>query len=165
MTTNRLRPMMLCTAVAAGAFLAGAAGAAELRVYKQPNFTGEGLALHRDAADLSATGFQDQISSIEVRTGRWQLCTQPEFKGDCVVIARGDYPTLERVLNHRIESVRNVARYGHNRRYGADRSRYAYRGDYYADNRRDRGMHDHLRIWGDDGASWRPPSPRASDIR
>ena len=65
-----------------------AAGAAELRVYKQPNFSGDELTLRRDANNLAVAGFQDQVSSIEVRSGRWQLCTQPNFQGDCVVIGR-----------------------------------------------------------------------------
>jgi hypothetical protein len=135
----------LCTALVATSLAAGAATAAELRVYKQPNFSGAGLVIRNNANDLADSGFQDQISSIEVRSGRWQLCTQPDFRGDCVVIGRGDYPTLERVLNHRIESVRQLPSSGG--RYGDDRSRYAYRGDYYADNRRDRARQD-LRVWG-----------------
>ncbi len=125
--------------------VAGAAGAAEMRVYKQPHFSGDELTLRRDATNLAAAGFQDQVSSIEVRSGRWQLCTQPNFQGDCVVIGRGDYPTLEQVLNHRIESVRQLPRPGG--RYGEDRSRYAYRGDYYVDNDRERARQD-MRIWG-----------------
>ena len=122
-----------------------AAGAAEIRVYKQPNFSGAGLALRGTLNDLTPAGFQDQISSIEVMSGRWQLCTQPNFKGDCVVIGRGDYPSLEQVLNHRIESVRYLPREGG--RYGDDRSRYAYRGDYYADNSMNR-KRDDVRYWG-----------------
>jgi hypothetical protein len=133
------------TALVAASLAAGAAGAAEIRVYKQPNFSGEGLVLRGDANDLTPAGFQDQVSSIEVRSGRWQLCTQPNFRGDCVVIGRGDYPSLEQVLNHRIESVRQLPRSGG--RYGEDRSRYAYRGDYYSDNSRDRERQD-MRYWG-----------------
>jgi hypothetical protein len=134
------------TCVAAVLLGAGlAAGAAEMRVYKQPNFSGEGLALRGAATNLADAHFQDQISSIEVLGGRWQLCTQPDFKGDCVVIGPGDYPSLEQVLNHRIESIRQLPRYS--ARYGEDRSRYAYRGDYYADNERDRARLD-MRYWG-----------------
>jgi hypothetical protein len=123
-----------------------AAGAVEMRVYKQPNFSGDELTLRRDANNLAAAGFQDQISSIEVRSGRWQLCTQPDFRGECVVIARGDYPALEQVLNHRIESVRALPRSGG--RYGEDRSKYAYQGDYYAENQRERDTRNGMRVWG-----------------
>jgi hypothetical protein len=137
------------TVALAATCVAAAAGAAEIRVYKQPNFAGEELTMRRDASNLADAGFQDQVSSIEVRSGRWQLCTQPDFQGDCVVIGRGDYPSLERVLNHRIESAREITRMARDRHYGDDRSRYAYRGDYYADNRRDRDMQRGMRVWGD----------------
>jgi hypothetical protein len=133
------------TAIVAATLAAGAAGAAEIRVYKQPNFSGEGLGIRGDAANLADANFQDQISSLEVRGGRWQLCTQPNFKGDCVVVGPGDYPTLEQVLNHRVESIRPLQRY--TSRYGEDRSRYAYRGDYYVDNDRERERQD-VRYWG-----------------
>jgi hypothetical protein len=141
-----MNTVRFCAAVIAGSLAAGISAAAELRVYKQPDFSGEELTLRRDANNLAAAGFQDQVSSIEVRSGRWQLCTQPDFRGDCVVIARGDYPTLEQVLNHRIESARAIPRM--DRKYGEDRSRYAYRGNYYADNQRRREMRDGMRVWG-----------------
>jgi hypothetical protein len=133
------------TLVAAATLGATAAGAAEMRVFKQPNFSGDGLVIHGNAANLADANFQDQISSIEVRSGSWQLCTQPNFRGDCVVIGRGDYPSLEQVLNHRIESVRQLPRYA--AKYGEDRTRYAYRGDYYTDNHWDRNRAD-LRPYG-----------------
>jgi hypothetical protein len=107
---------------------AGAAVAAEITVYKQPNFTGEALTLRDDAAHLGNRGFLDQISSIEVNSGQWQVCTQPDFKGDCVILERGRYPRLEQSLNHRIESVREVTRYADR---GRDRDgRYASGGRY-----------------------------------
>jgi hypothetical protein len=105
----------------------GTAAAAEIVVYKQPNFAGEALTLRDDMANLANRGFLDQISSIDVKSGQWQVCTQPDFKGDCVVLERGTYPRLEQALNHRIESVREVTRY-------ADRGRD--RDDRYAGTRR-----------------------------
>jgi hypothetical protein len=79
-------------------------------IYTQPNFTGKSLALRGDATNLLTQGMQDQASSIKVEAGRWEFCSQPDFNGDCVTLARGDYPTLEQKLNHRIESVREVER-------------------------------------------------------
>jgi hypothetical protein len=83
-------------------------GAAEIAIFKQPNFSGETVALRGGAMDLAALGFHDQISSIVVKSGRWQLCTQPRFRGDCVVLEPGAYPALEARINHRIESLREM---------------------------------------------------------
>ena len=90
-------------------------------IYSQPNFSGKAVDLKGDAASLVPHGIQDQASSIKIRAGRWEFCTQPNFAGDCVTLASGDYPTLEQRLNHRIESVREVDR------AMADRSEPSYR--------------------------------------
>ena len=94
--------------------VAGTAQAAQLTLYKQPNFTGEALTLHNDSNDLSGAHFQDQVSSVVVGSGRWQVCTQPNFQGNCSVLEPGRYNTLEQDLNHRIESVRQLAGYAAN---------------------------------------------------
>ena len=140
--------------------VAGTAQAAQLTLYKQPNFTGEALTLHNDTTDLSGAHFQDQVSSVVVRSGRWQVCTSPNFQGNCSVLGPGEYPTLEQDLNHRIESVRQLAGYAVNdcgdrnvncgpRHYGYanrdQRSRgYGYDSREGYDNR-----------WGENDSGWR----------
>lgn len=120
---NAIRIRSILGPVAAFAALAaGAAQAAEMTVYKQPNFTGKQLTLRGDATSLSGAGFDDQISSIVVRSGRWQVCSQPDFKGDCVVLARGEYPQLAQQVNHRIESARDIGNVAEN---GAANRRFA----------------------------------------
>ena len=119
--------------ILAATLAAGAASAAEMTVYKQPNFSGNALTLRGEEASLSNRGFQDQISSVQVRSGRWEVCTQPNFQGDCMTLTPGRYASLDQRLNHRIESVREVSRYADNKRY-EDRSVYRG-GDRYAENR------------------------------
>ena len=127
--------------------VAGAAQAAELTIFKQPNFTGDSLTVRDDMGNLAARNFHDQASSLVVRSGRWEVCTQPDFQGDCMTLGRGEYAALDPRLNHRIESVREVTSYADNKRYN---DRYVYRGgdryaargqarDRYADNRWGRG--------------------------
>jgi hypothetical protein len=145
--------MRLSKAFIAVLAVAGTAQAAELTLFKQPNFTGQALTLRGDNDDLSGAHFQDQVSSILVRSGRWQLCTQPNFQGDCQVLEPGRYASLEQTLNHRIESARHLAPQASNER--------AYR---YADEgeRRDRGYNgyngydnrDEGRDYRDDHRSW-----------
>ncbi|HZZ91457.1 MAG TPA: beta/gamma crystallin-related protein [Usitatibacter sp.] len=123
--------------------LYGTAQAAELTLFKQPNFTGQALTLRNETDDLSGAGFQDQASSVVVRSGRWQVCTSPNFQGDCAVLEPGRYSQLEQNLNHRIESARLVPGYAQNerdRRY-ADRDRRdrSYNGYDNGTDYRDRG--------------------------
>ena len=97
------------TIVGLAALLAsGLAGAGEISVYKQPDFTGDSLPARDVHYDLARVNFHDQISSIVVHSGAWEVCTQPNFRGDCVVLKPGRYPALETKINHRIESMREA---------------------------------------------------------
>lgn len=107
MHAKRIRSI-LGPVAAIAALAAGAAQAAEITMFKQPHFTGQRLTLNGDATSLVGAGFQDQVSSVVVRSGRWQVCSQPDYKGDCVVLARGEYPQLAQNMNHRIESAREI---------------------------------------------------------
>ena len=93
--------------IVAAVALAGTAQAAEIIIYKQPNFGGEQLTL-RDASGNLGARFTDQASSAVVRSGRWELCTQPNFQGDCVTLGPGEYSTLDSRLLHRVESARAI---------------------------------------------------------
>ena len=99
-------------AVSAGlmsaALLPAAAAAAEMTLYKQPYFRGAQLTLRGHTPEIASVGFADRAASIVVASGRWELCSQPEFKGDCVTLDPGEYPTLDARLNHRVESAREV---------------------------------------------------------
>jgi len=127
-----MNAVLRTTLIAAGLF-AGAAQAAEMTVFKQPNFAGEALTIRDGDTNLAPERFHDQISSIVVNSGRWEVCTQPNFQGDCMTLVPGRYAALDPRLNHRIESMREVSRYADNKRY---EDRIVYRGgDRYAENR------------------------------
>lgn len=108
-TTSRHSPRIL--ALASSLLVAGAAQAAEMMLFKHPNFEGRQVTLRGYTPNLASIGFQDQASSIVINSGRWEVCSQPDFKGDCVTLNRGEYPTLDVRLNHRIESAREVGSY------------------------------------------------------
>jgi beta/gamma crystallin len=137
-----MNPALLRSALASAAFAFGAAQAAELTFYKQPNFTGERLTLREDRGDLGG-GFNDQASSAIVRSGRWQVCTQPDFRGDCVVLERGEYASLEPRIFHRIESVRELAAYAQDERWNG---RNAGRGSGAIQIFTDPGFHGHMTL-------------------
>lgn len=99
------RMKAVCAALLAAAGFAGAAQSASITIYKQPNFTGGQVTLNATTPSLAPHGIMDQASSLVV-DGQWEVCSQPNFAGDCRVLAPGRYATLEQVLNHRLESVR-----------------------------------------------------------
>lgn len=96
-------------------------------IYSQSNFTGKSVTLKDDAADLTPHGLQDQASSIVVHSGRWEFCTQPNYRGDCMTLARGEYADLDQRLKHRVESVREVDRVAGRGDRHDDRERYGWR--------------------------------------
>ena len=125
----------------AGFALAGAAQAAEITIYKQPNFTGGDQTFSRDTTTLQGTGVYDQSKSVVVRSGRWQVCSQPNFQGDCQVLERGQYAALPQQLNGRIESLREVTQVAdaeRSNRWRYDGNRWEQREDWRADRGRDR---------------------------
>ena len=98
-------------ATLAAILASGLAHGAEAIVYKQQNFAGEQLPVRGAAYDLAAVNFHDQISSIVVHSGAWEVCTQPNFRGDCMILQPGSYGALESRINHRIESMREAPQY------------------------------------------------------
>lgn len=92
---------------AAALLLAGAAQAAttELVIYKQPGFRGESHVVKGEVANLEG-GFARAGASLMVRGGYWEVCTDDHFRGECRVLAPGDYPSLGGALDRRIVSVR-----------------------------------------------------------
>lgn len=92
---------------AATALFAAAAVAGEVTLYQNRDFRGDSLTLGRPAPNLLATGFNDSASSIVIRDGIWEACTNIQFQGRCVTLQPGEYRMLG-ALNDRISSVREI---------------------------------------------------------
>jgi len=85
----------LRTAVVIAAFaLPASASAQEVTLYSGKNFKGHSVTLHKDAGNFERLGFNDQVSSLRVRHGKWELCTDRDFGGRCRVFEPGDYSAL-----------------------------------------------------------------------
>jgi hypothetical protein len=132
----------------AGLAFAGATQAAEITIYKQPSFSGGEQTFNRDYSSLQGSGIYDQSKSVVVRSGRWQVCSQPNFQGDCQVLERGQYASLPQQLNGRIESLREVTQVADAERYnrwrwegGGWREREDRAGSGYARRDEDRNAH------------------------
>jgi hypothetical protein len=60
-------------------------------------------------ADLANFEFNDKASSVRVRDGQWQLCVDANYRGNCVTLGPGEYPTLRAMgVNDRVSSVRGL---------------------------------------------------------
>lgn len=57
---------------------------------------------------LDGTGFNDRAHSMVIYAGRWQLCTDAHYAGDCAVFDPGTYRSLGE-LSGKVSSLRPVA--------------------------------------------------------
>jgi hypothetical protein len=99
-------------AVAAGfaAALGAASAAAQLTLYEGENFHGRSFAANGPVSNLDGTGFNDRASSAIIDRGRWELCEHADFGGRCIVLERGQYPSLGYAgLNNQVSSMRRVS--------------------------------------------------------
>jgi hypothetical protein len=92
---------------AATALFATVALAGEITLFQSTDFRGDTLTLRRPASNLLATGFNDSASSIVIRDGIWEACTDIQFQGSCVRLQPGEYRMLG-AMNDRISSVREI---------------------------------------------------------
>ena len=60
-------------------------------------------------AIVGSPAFANAASSIIVSDGIWEACTDANFRGRCMQLLPGQYPTADVNLNGRIASVRQVA--------------------------------------------------------
>ena len=82
------------------------AAAQDIELYDRPDFGGTRLTLDMAAPDLGRFGMGAQVSSVVVRRGQWEFCTQPQFRGACVTVGPGRYGRLPPALNDSLASLR-----------------------------------------------------------
>lgn len=104
------------TALLCAAFLfnfAQAAHAGEITLFTHDDFRGPSVTLRDSTRDLVPLRFNDTASSLIIRSGRWQLCVDADFRGRCVIMEPGEYRSLPG-LNDMISSAREVDERGNN---------------------------------------------------
>lgn len=93
----------------AGSAAVPSAGAGELVLYEHDAYRGRTYVAERSISNFADAGFNDRASSVVIRSGTWQLCTDAYFRGRCVTLSRGEYPSLRAMdLNDAVSSVRDV---------------------------------------------------------
>jgi hypothetical protein len=91
--TNAARLAVLLAAVLTGSFAAPAGASTQgpiATLFQSDRFQGPSLQVILPTNDLNAMGFT-KIGSFWIGTGTWQFCTQPNFKGTCIVAKPGRY--------------------------------------------------------------------------
>lgn len=77
-----------CLALTPALSAAQPRGAGTITVSDDVNFEGATVTFRNDIADLRAYQFNDRISSIQVAPGdSWEVCTDTNYGGRCVVIS------------------------------------------------------------------------------
>jgi Beta/Gamma crystallin len=96
--------------IGAGWALAGSAMAADITLFENDNFDGRRFTANGSISDFGNTGFNDRASSVVVRNGTWQLCSEAYFRGRCVTLGEGSYASLTAMgLNDRVSSARDLS--------------------------------------------------------
>ena len=100
-------------AALAASLVAGAASG-QATLYSQDRFHGRSFVVNQTVHNLDGAGFNDRASSIIVERGSWEVCDDSEFRGRCIVLRPGQYPSLAAMgLDNRVSSVRRVGGGGH----------------------------------------------------
>lgn len=128
--------------LAVGGLAVAVQAGAQVTLFSGHDFHGRQFRADGPVWNMDPTGFNDRASSAIVDHGRWQVCDDARFRGNCVTLGPGRYPSLEQMgLNNRISSLRPVETYGrghdrwHNYGYN-DRYGYNERSNDYYDSRR-----------------------------
>lgn len=118
-------------AFAAALTLVAQAAQAQVSFYDREGLRGRVFNTDREVRNLTRAGFNDRASSVIVEHGKWEVCDDANFRGQCMVLHSGTYESLAAMgMNDRISSVRRVAgngRYDNEVTDSAQGQAYAYR--------------------------------------
>ena len=112
-----MKTLISMLAGAAALALAGQA-AAQVTFYEHPDFRGRAYTISSDTSDMGRIGFGDRASSAIVERGRWVVCHDARFNGQCMVLRPGQYGSLRDMGFE--DSISSVRRAGNNRRVDYD---------------------------------------------
>ena len=112
-----MKPVLQATlAVATMAFAAQAA--AQITFYARENFEGPAVTVDNEVRNFERIGFNDRASSVIVTSRRWEVCDDRGFRGRCVVLRPGQYPSLAAMgIDNAVSSTRMVVRAVRDDRY------------------------------------------------
>jgi len=71
-----------------------AQGTCELAIFSEPNFGGTNATATDEQPNLSENGWQNQIASVQVKSGTWDFFSDQQFTGETMRLAPGSYADL-----------------------------------------------------------------------
>ncbi|HEX5126213.1 MAG TPA: beta/gamma crystallin-related protein, partial [Rhodocyclaceae bacterium] len=87
---------------------------AQVTFYEGEGFRGRAFTTDKPVRNFQYNGFNDRASSVIVDSGRWEVCEDAGYLGNCVVLRPGSYDSLARMgMNKRVSSVRPAVAHGH----------------------------------------------------
>jgi hypothetical protein len=69
-------------------------GSCEVTIFSDPNFAGTGVTTGDEQPQLSQSGWQNQIASIQVKSGTWDFFSDENFAGNNMRLQPGPYQDL-----------------------------------------------------------------------
>jgi hypothetical protein len=81
---------------------------ADATLYVDSKGRGASLGINRGVKDLSRFRFNDNVSSLNIRSGKWEVCEHANFKGRCEIIDASTGRLNGLRLNDNISSIRPV---------------------------------------------------------
>jgi len=100
---------VLRSALAAAGLAFATQAVAQVTFYEHDGFQGRSFSTQKQIGNFEKFGFNDRASSVVVLRDRWEVCQDATFRGQCVVLRPGRYPSLAAMgLNDRVSSVRVV---------------------------------------------------------
>lgn len=83
--------------------------APQVTFYENDSYQGSSFTINSAESDFRRSGFNDRASSAVVSSGRWEVCENIGYGGQCVVLRPGQYSNLTYMgLNNRVSSVRSL---------------------------------------------------------
>jgi len=83
----------------------------QIAFYEREGFQGRSFTTTKQVGNFQRSGFNDRASSAVVLGDLWEVCEDARFRGRCVVLRPGRYPSLAAMgLNNRLSSARIVSR-------------------------------------------------------
>ncbi len=94
-------------ALVIGALLATGQAMAQINFYEGEGYRGRVFSTQNAVPDFTRVGYNDAASSVVVDRGRWLVCEDIRFQGNCVILRPGSYDSLRAMgFNNRVSSVR-----------------------------------------------------------
>jgi len=86
-----------------------ARSAGDIVLYAANDYRGAAQPVDESLADLRTEPLQSKATSTVIADGTWELCDDTFYRGQCVTLGPGKYPSLETYgLTHGVSSVRRA---------------------------------------------------------